>query len=113
MNNNHHHHHHHHQQQQQENLPNRGLNHPCGPLSECQRKLKETTKKDVEHEGDNDTNFNWCAWNDPKTTALFRSARILRRVLETWGFSDSRERPSANVGVKKLVGIIIIIIIII
>ena len=40
-----------------------------------------------------DTNCNWCVWNSPQgqceaetiqTTALFRSVRILRRVLETW-----------------------------
>ena len=58
--------------------------------------------KATEHEGDCDTNCNWCAQNNPKkldkaleevkisgraetiqTTALLRSARILRRVLET------------------------------
>ena len=54
------------------------------------------------YEGDGDTNCNWYAWNDPQkldkgleeleiegqtettqTTALLRSARILRRVQET------------------------------
>ena len=67
-------------------------------LEPCQR-----TKKAVEHhEGDGDTSCNWCAWNGPQmlrvggleiegqietiqTTALLRSARILRRVLEIWG----------------------------
>ena len=34
-----------------------------------------------------------------QTTALLRSARILRRVLETW--EDSCEKPSAFSGVKK------------
>ena len=32
--------------------------------------------------------------------AFFRSARILRRVLETWGHSDSSERTSALADVK-------------
>ena len=39
------------------------------------------------------------------TIALFRSARILRRVLETWVDSyhlDSSERPPADMGVKNL-----------
>ena len=37
-----------------------------------------------------------------QTTALLRTARILRRVLETWGtccHSDSSEKPSANADV--------------
>ena len=36
-------------------------------------------------------------------TALLRTARILRRVLETWGdfHSNSIEKPSANTGVKN------------
>ena len=56
----------------------------------------ELKKKNMEHEGDDDTNCNWRAWKDPQsfeeleirgrvktiqTTALLRSARILRRVL--------------------------------
>ena len=39
-----------------------------------------------------------------QTIVLFRSARILRRVLETWGdfcHSNSSENPSANAGVKN------------
>ena len=53
-------------------------------------------KKNVEHESDGYTNYNYCSWyRDGKTweirervetiqtTALLRSARILRRVLET------------------------------
>ena len=39
-----------------------------------------------------------------QTTALSRSARILRRVLETWetsGHSNSSDRPSANADLKK------------
>ena len=47
-----------------------------------------------------------------QTTVLLRSARILRRVLETCCHSDSRERPSANADVKNSHGVIIIIIII-
>ena len=39
-----------------------------------------------------------------QTTALLRTARILRRVLETWGdlLSLKLQRPSANAEVKKL-----------
>ena len=36
-----------------------------------------------------------------QTIVLLRSARILRSVLETCSYSDSRERPSAN-AVKTL-----------
>ena len=39
-----------------------------------------------------------------QTTVLLRSARILKRVLVTWGdycHSDSSEKPSANAGVKN------------
>ena len=35
-----------------------------------------------------------------QTTAFLRLARILRRVLETWG--DSSGKPLANTGVKNL-----------
>ena len=67
-------------------------------------KLKESEKRDKylkKYEGVSDTNCNWCTWNnlqsiDKETkrgrnqmtiqiTALLRLARILRRVLETWG----------------------------
>ena len=50
-----------------------------------------------------------------QTTVLLRSVRILRRVLETCCYSDSRGKPSANAGVKisQMSKIIIIIIIII
>ena len=48
-----------------------------------------------------------------QTTALLRTARILRRVLETWGDSNSSESPSANTDVKNCQGVNIIIIIII
>ena len=51
-----------------------------------------------------------------QTTAFLRLARILRRVLETWG--DSSGKPLANTGVKnsqmsKIIKEIIIMIIII
>ena len=67
----------------------------------CQRTKKKQT---MEHDGD--TSCKWCTWNYPQrigkvpedleireqvetiqTTGLFWSARILRRVLETWGDS--------------------------
>ena len=66
------------------------------------RELKNKTT--VNHESDGYTNFNWCSWyghqrigerledleiregvEKIQTTALLRTARILRRVLETWG----------------------------
>ena len=49
-----------------------------------------------------------------QTTALLRTARILRRVLEieeTFCHSNSSERPPVNADVKKSKGVIIIIII--
>ena len=48
-----------------------------------------------------------------QTTALLRTARILRGVLETCCHSDSNEKPSANADVKSSNEWIIIIIIII
>ena len=51
-----------------------------------------------------------------QTTALLRTARILRRVLETWGDLlplRSSKKPSANADVKSPNEWIIIIIIII
>ena len=61
----------------------------------------------MEHEGNSDTNSNWCTWNNPQrigkktgTTAL-RSARILGRVEETCCHSNSSEKPSANANVKN------------
>ena len=44
-----------------------------------------------------------------QTTTLLRTARILRRVLETWGDSNASEKPPANIDVKNSRGIIIII----
>ena len=38
-------------------------------------------------------------------TALPRTARILRRVLETYCYSDSSEKPSANTDVKNSKGV--------
>ena len=43
-------------------------------------------------------------------TALLRMARNLRRVLETWCYSDSSEKYSANTDVKNSKGVNIIII---
>ena len=40
-----------------------------------------------------------------QTTASLRTARILRRVLETCCHSNSSERPSANAGVKNSQGV--------
>ena len=59
----------------------------------------------MSHEGDSNINDMWRPWNDPRyfgkvireleiwgrseiiqTTALMRSAEILRRILETWGY---------------------------
>ena len=84
-------------------------------LADHRIKLKEYEKKDkyldlarelkktMEHEGDNYTNCNWCFWYSHgllkeledlevggrvetiQTTELLRMARILKRVLETWG----------------------------
>ena len=48
-----------------------------------------------------------------QTTAILRSARILRRVLETFCQSNSSEKPSANAGVKNYQNCKIIIIIMI
>ena len=75
----------------------------------------------MEHESDGDTNYNWCSRNDLgkerkglevggwtetiKTTVLLRSARILRKVLETCGDSRSSERLSANADVKNSQGL--------
>ena len=63
-------------------------------------------EKTREHESEGDTNCNWCAWNghemlgtgagkignqrmsrDHANYRIAKSARILRRVLETWGYS--------------------------
>ena len=36
-----------------------------------------------------------------QTTALLRTARILRRFLETWGHSNPSEKPSANAFISE------------
>ena len=85
-------------------------------LADHRVKLKESEKRDnyldlarelkktMKHEGDGDTNCNWCSQHTHQrivkgleeleirgqvetiqTIALLRLARILRRVLETWG----------------------------
>ena len=41
-----------------------------------------------------------------QTTVLLRSARILKRVLETYFHSDSSEKPSGNLGHKTIIIII-------
>ena len=41
-----------------------------------------------------------------QTTALLKSARIVRGVLETFGHSDSSEKSSAYAGVKIIIIII-------
>ena len=40
-----------------------------------------------------------------QTTALLRTARILRRVLDTCCHSNSSEKPSANTDVKNSKGV--------
>ena len=63
--------------------------------------LARESKKTMEHEGDDYTNHDWCFWYNNKRIIkrtggleswrtggdhpLLRTARILRRVLETWG----------------------------
>ena len=72
------------------------------------------------HEGDNNTNCDRCFWYSNKgllkgledlefggrvetiqITALLRTVRILRRVLETCCHSNSNERPSSNADLKN------------
>ena len=43
----------------------------------------------------------WGRIETIETTALLRSARILRRVLEICSHAESCERPSAFISVKK------------
>ena len=76
-------------------------------LNECEKRdkyfdLARELKKTMEHEGDNYANCDWCLWHGNKgllkgledlevggrmetiqTTALLKTATILRRVLET------------------------------
>ena len=81
------------------------------------RDLARELKKFMEHEGESDTNCNWCTWNSfirkveeletrgrakmIQITTLLRSARILRKVPETYCHFGSGERPSASTGVKS------------
>ena len=90
-------------------------------------------EKPIENYGDgNNTNCIWNIWNIPKSlfnwleklefegrvdsiqiTEFLRSARILKRVMETRGDCphwDSSEIPSTNAGVKNSNGSITIII---
>ena len=41
----------------------------------------------------------WIETNE--TTTLLRSARIQRRIQDSYRYSDSSEKPSANAGVKN------------
>ena len=88
-------------------LPYSGLCHPGRSQNKNLKKQKERkalepcqrTKKAMKHEDDGDNNCVWCAfkyfqrlgkgtggWAETiQITALLRMARILRRVLETWG----------------------------
>ena len=83
--------------------------------------------KRKKHEGDNYTYRDWCLWYSHQraiegigwfgikgrvepiqTTILLRTARIPRRVPETWGgfcLSNSSERPSAKTDVKNSDGV--------
>ena len=83
----------------------------------------------MEHEGDSDTNYNWCTWNDPQRLGKkagkvgnpnYSIAKIgqntekstgdLRRLAAT---QTMVKEPSANTGVKNSQGVKIIIIIMI
>ena len=96
-------------ERKKENLPYSGFGNPGRPQRENQRKRKERqvfrpwqkTKKSMEHKSDGVIGalgkILRCLMrelekleirrrvNTIQTTALLRSARILRRVLETWG----------------------------
>ena len=37
-----------------------------------------------------------------QTTALFKSERIIRRLLKTWCYLDLPEKPPVQIGLKKL-----------
>ena len=73
------------------------------PAAQRETSTWQRTKKAVEHMGDGNANCNWCTWKVHKalerlleeveiwgraktiqTTALLRSARILRWIRETW-----------------------------
>ena len=81
----------------------------------------------MEHEGDDDTNCNWCTWNNlqrlSKRTKGGRNWRRSKvqyclgqpeywkeswRPEETCCHSDSHERSSVNAGEKNLQGVIIL-----
>ena len=65
----------------------------------------------MEYEGEGDTIFSWHTWDNPwknkgqvetvHTTVLLRSARILRRVQDTWGDFLSL-KLSVNASYEKL-----------
>ena len=67
-----------------ENLPENGLFRPGSTQSKIKRKTKreinittllENKKKNYEHEGDGDTDSNWCVRNNPQ-----RIAKVIRRI---------------------------------
>ena len=89
--------------------------------------LARELKKVMEHEGDSDTNYNWCTWNSPqrfgKETGRTGNWRMcqdspnynITKIGQNTEKSPgdllslrSSERPSANTGVENLQGVIII-----
>ena len=103
-----------------ENLQNCGLCSPGWPQNIIFKKwIGIWKKKTVEHESDVYSNYNWCYWYSHerliqrreeleirglvetiKTTALLRSARILRRILETCGDLLSLKLPWKTISVS-------------
>ena len=127
-----------------ENLQNYRLCYSCGPQKECDKRdkymeLARELKKTVEHENGHYTNCNFCycysyqredtrtedleikGWVETvQITALLRSTRILRSVLETWGNLLSLKLQWETIGLdwyeklsrSEIIMIIIIVIII-
>ena len=102
---------------QKKNFSLSGFYRLSGPQSENKRKRKDNylylarELKTMDHEGDDDINHIWYAWNSPKrpwektpekieirgrieiiqSTELLRSARLLWRILETgWDLQSFR-----------------------
>ena len=95
--------------------------------------LARELKKTMEYESDNYTYCNWCSWYSHQRigtrTGGLGNSRISgdhsnyciieisqnteKSPGETWGLSDSSERPSANTDAKNSQGVMMIIIIII
>ena len=98
---------------------------PSDHRGKKQRKRKEkqvylglARELTAEHESNDDTNCNWCTWNDLQRVGtgtgkvgnqrmdrdhlnLLRWTRILRRVLETGGDLQSFRPPSTKADVKN------------